>query len=468
MHKFKVGDKVNYKDGPEGVYTVRVEYGDGSVTLENEAGRCSTCFNGEIEHTPKFKIGDKVRFADGSGFLTGYEVTAASGDTVDMRGSGSKYTSVPASELELVEETPAFAPGDKVRVKADCHCLELGADYTVKRTRDGAHGLCILLEELPDWNLGFYAWRFERAPKAAPKFRIGDKVTPKKGVSPAYEGTTLEVIEVEVDYDVREIRTRSPNGNRPYFYARERAPKAAPAFKVGDEVTLKKGFVWTYQAPVIVTWAPPAEGRVRDLAVRDIVGNDGWVEIASLELVPDPDPELKRALDYYNETGYPLDEAPKTNQALRHNQSKPESDYILTYAGGVDAVFSTEFDYYETLYSLVDVYVFLEPDALQSAADALLETLRAEANDCGDDIVALLADTNTRGGKKYAQGNYLKGANWRQYFQGAVRHAQHLQNGDERDDEGFSHRGNFFFNVLALHHCITTGIGTDDRVKAPK
>lgn len=164
-----------------------------------------------------------------------------------------------------------------------------------------------------------------------------------------------------------------------------------------------------------------------------------------------------------------LDEALKSNpaQALRFNTNKPESDYILTYAGGIKATFDEDFDYYGTLETLADVYSSKTlPDC---SLGALINTLRADANDCGDDIVDRLAETNTKGGKKYkVVGNYLKGANWRQYFQAAVRHAQHLQNGDERDAEGFSHRGNFFFNVLALHHCITTGIGTDDRVKAPK
>lgn len=269
------------------------------------------------------------------------------GAVVSVTLDGKTYKTAPGAELAT--GAPEFKAGDKVRALAYMKpdCLQLDTDYTVESTRNGAHGLCLVLEEFSDWVTGFYAWRFERAPVPS----------------------------------IKDARRRA-------------------------------------QAS-----------------------------------------ELKRALDQQAEVQQTV------NQALRFNSNKPESDYILTYAGGVKATFDEDFDYYGTLEALSDVYSSQTvPDC---SLGALLDALRGDAGACGDDIIARLADTNTKGGKKYAQGNYLKGANWRQYFQGAVRHAQNLQNGDERDAEGFSHRGNFFFNVLALHHCITTGIGTDDRVKVP-
>jgi Domain of unknown function (DUF5664) len=147
--------------------------------------------------------------------------------------------------------------------------------------------------------------------------------------------------------------------------------------------------------------------------------------------------------------------------ALRFNEAKPEADYILTFEGGVRAAFGEDFAYRGTLSALAALY----RDVV--GPDHVLDVLRVETHAVGDSIVHLLADTCERGSKKYKQGNYLKGANWRQYFQAAVRHADKIRLGVEYDDEGFSHRGNFIWNVLMACRSISTGLGTDDRIRAP-
>ena len=146
--------------------------------------------------------------------------------------------------------------------------------------------------------------------------------------------------------------------------------------------------------------------------------------------------------------------------ALRANGHKPESDYILTYEGGIRAAFKLDFAYLDTLQALSRLY------RGTADPDYVLDALRRETHVRDESIVLLLADTGARGSKKYAQGNYLKGSNWRQYFQAAVRHAEKIQRGREHDAEGFSHRGNFIWNVLMACHCISTGLGTDDRIRA--
>ena len=148
--------------------------------------------------------------------------------------------------------------------------------------------------------------------------------------------------------------------------------------------------------------------------------------------------------------------------AARHNQNKPESDYILTYEGGTQSVFDPDFPYFNTVYVLGMTY------RRQMAMGDLLAALREDAARNGDDIVQLLAETNTLGAAKYTQGNYLLGANWRQYYQSAVRHAQAMQRDPELDAEGYPHKGNFYFNILMLCHCMYRSLGVDDRIRAPK
>jgi len=152
-------------------------------------------------------------------------------------------------------------------------------------------------------------------------------------------------------------------------------------------------------------------------------------------------------------------------QALRFNSNKPESDYIFTYAGGVDAAFPTDHPYYATLQALGEVYRSNTYGALVENAFELVLIYGQDARDAGQSVVDMIADTNTRGAKKYAPGNYLKGANLRQYFQGCARHAQKP---GEKDAEGFSHDANFGFNVLMIQHCIALGIGVDDRIKVAR
>jgi len=145
--------------------------------------------------------------------------------------------------------------------------------------------------------------------------------------------------------------------------------------------------------------------------------------------------------------------------ALRFNGHKPESDYILTYDGGIRAAFSYTFHYLDTLQALARLY------RDQAGPNEVLDALRRETHVRGESIVHLIADTCERGSRKYARGNYLKGSNWRQYFQAAVRHAERIQAGHEHDAEGFTHRGNFVWNVLMACHCISTGLGADDRIR---
>jgi hypothetical protein len=146
-----------------------------------------------------------------------------------------------------------------------------------------------------------------------------------------------------------------------------------------------------------------------------------------------------------------------TEQALRFNSDKPESDYIFTYVGGVDLIFHEDFPYYPTVKEFGCWY--------RDECDirTVLHQFRADVDTV--QVMQALVDTNTRGAKKYAVGNYLKGANFRQYAQSFVRHMHCLQAGIEVDGEGYSHLGNASFNLLMLDHCIQTGIGIDDRIR---
>lgn len=144
-------------------------------------------------------------------------------------------------------------------------------------------------------------------------------------------------------------------------------------------------------------------------------------------------------------------------QALRYNEGKGEHDYLLTYPGGIDAVFGEDFDYYETLDTLALWY------RDETSTDHIINDLRNDAEAAGHDLASALAETNARGAAKYAAYNYLKGANYRQYCQSAIRHAIELQKGETHDAEGNNHLGALVFNLLMLDACVAWGIGTDDR-----
>jgi hypothetical protein len=228
-----------------------------------------------------------------------------------------------------------------------------------------------------------------------------------------------------------------------------------PAFAIGDRVKCK-----TSNKPLYGV----IDSRVRDGFIVFFADSGCRIYFDTKDLEHDSEDQVDPQADTWPPPAG--SESKASGQALRYNSNKPESDYIFTYEGGIDAVFPASFDYYETLIALRDVYNDHDITVDDKVSD-LLNALRSDASDCGDDIIALLAETNRLGGIKYFPGNYLAGANWRQYFQAGVRHAQKILNGEEKDAEGFPHRGNFFFNVLMLCHCITTGIGTDDRIKAP-
>jgi len=215
------------------------------------------------------------------------------------------------------------------------------------------------------------------------------------------------------------------------------------SFKAGDRVICMNA-EWAEATAAM----PPrlVKGQTYEIKSVDESGRN-------VGLVGDPDP---RAPFWCADRFALAEPAP----ALRFNGHKPESDYILTYEGGIRAAFKLDFAYLDTLQALSRLY------RGTADPDYVLDALRRETHVRDESIVLLLADTGARGSKKYAQGNYLKGSNWRQYFQAAVRHAEKIQRGREHDAEGFSHRGNFIWNVLMACHCISTGLGTDDRIRA--
>lgn len=161
------------------------------------------------------------------------------------------------------------------------------------------------------------------------------------------------------------------------------------------------------------------------------------------------------------------DPLPELNQALRFNTGKPESDYIFTYEGGVRAAFGKNFEFYDTFQELGELYRSA-PTGNSCRVGAVLDALGNDFSDTGHSLIEHLTITNTYGSKKYAQGNYLKGANYRQYFQSLARHGEAILRGEDRDEEGNDHYGAIAFNVLMLCHCFATGIGVDDRIRAPK
>ena len=238
-----------------------------------------------------------------------------------------------------------------------------------------------------------------------------------------------------------------------------------PVFKVGDRVTcveaddtdgrLVKG--QTYE----IEFVYGGGGLVR-------VHNYGWLArrftLAAPATADSPRVEFKvnnsdgATIRIAKAVGL-LAEPATADTALRYNATKPESDYILTYEGGIRAAFKLDFAYYDTLQALACLY------RDQGGFSEVLDALRRETHVRSESIVQLIADTCERGSRKYARGNYLRGGNWRQYFQAAVRHAERIQAGHEHDAEGFSHRGNFIWNVLMACHSISTGLGTDDRIR---
>jgi hypothetical protein len=73
----------------------------------------------------------------------------------------------------------------------------------------------------------------------------------------------------------------------------------------------------------------------------------------------------------------------------------------------------------------------------------------------------LLADTGARGSKKYAQGNYLKGSNWRQYFRPQFVTLNASKPGASMTPKALATE-EFCLERLMACHCISTA-WTDDR-----
>jgi hypothetical protein len=222
---------------------------------------------------------------------------------------------------------------------------------------------------------------------------------------------------------------------------------------------------------------------VRESNDPDMEGRSMWLKSDRLETLPPgaaeafdsmpPAYETKDLGNGYHALSFPepaespnadnAKKSPSADQAMRHNAGKPESDYIFTYKCGPWAAWEKDHPFAFTLDALGEVY--RRDGDLIGGAHRLLGALRKDVALQDASVVDMIADTNTRGAKKYAQGNYLKGANWRQYFQAAARHADHVGRGQTHDAEGFSHANNFVFNVLMIAHCFLTGIGTDDRIR---
>lgn len=158
----------------------------------------------------------------------------------------------------------------------------------------------------------------------------------------------------------------------------------------------------------------------------------------------------------------------KPAEALRYQEGKPQLDYLFTYEGGVEAALCVDHPYFGTLKALAVLYRHPAQCGLRDAVNDVIDALHADALDAGRTLAFDIADTCQRGAAKYAVGNYLKGGSWRQYYRGALSHALALARGEEVDAEGFSHHGNFDWNVLMACHSATTGLGTDDRIRAPK
>lgn len=148
-----------------------------------------------------------------------------------------------------------------------------------------------------------------------------------------------------------------------------------------------------------------------------------------------------------------------SGQALRYNAGKPEVDYLFTYDGGVAAVWHDSY-LCEPLEAFAHWY--REEDC------GLDGVIRQFSDALDENWPELLAKTQVIGAKKYAVGNYLKGANWRQYAQALGRHCLALVRGEQEDAEGNPHQGAVMFNLLMLDHCVVNGLGVDDRIRAPK
>lgn len=145
----------------------------------------------------------------------------------------------------------------------------------------------------------------------------------------------------------------------------------------------------------------------------------------------------------------------------RDNKTKPESDYILTYIGGIDLVFRQDFDFY----SVVDAFAkWYRGEA--SAMDALFQ-LHESCEQYEHDVMSALVETNTFGANEYGVGNYLKPrTNLRQYAQSFVRHAKALNDGETHDVKGNNHLGALAFNCLMVVQCEHNPHVIDDRIRA--
>lgn len=296
---------------------------------------------------------------------------------------------------------------------------------------------------------------------AAPDFKVGDRVKIKTGSCTGQFATVRAIIQ----QSCWPFTVHGDDGHH-YAYAGDSLELVAdePLLSDAEQDALKNAARadWKNWATRVIAHGGSTQYGKTAVSGRDKAVGPDWTATVEVKAVGQP------------------------NQALRYNASKPESDYIFTYEGGIDAAFGPDFEYYDTLIAMRAVYVAERGVAMIRATSDLIEALRSDARDAGDSIIRHIAITNRLGSVKYEPGNYLRGANWRQYFQSAVRHAEKLANGEEFEPDpvlvkiakekglytedmeaGFPHRGNFFFNVLCLCHCITTGIGTDDRIRRP-
>ena len=485
--RFKVGDVVQAQDGTQchtilGSKRYTVDYVlQGSeaelLRLEGKDGYwAGDCF--AVVAEPEFKVGDIVRCIDDNMFYTVKGVDRRAYLTLeDTAGTWrpdhfTLYARViDRKNPPKCDSMPPVADARPVLSASNVKpsTCERRQEFEAMREQN-AKSFAAALDALGTTPVDPHADTVP-PPAPAPSYDIGDRVLVKSdgglGTVLGLDRLDRVVTEVFVEFD-----QENEHGNaRCWFSPEELEP--APSFAPSSEV-LRGGATRPGK-----TAAQEAE---RAFAMGGRTPAEFFKGMA--------DEACHAAEDRFNETFHALrnnlDAATMNDmlpQALRYNKNKPESDYIFTYEGGISAVFDESFDYYDTLLALRDLY---QDECPESLVEGVLEALRQDANDAGDDIIQMLAETNRRGGIKYIPGNYLKGANWRQYFQSGARHAQKLQNGEEWEydatlvveaekkglytedlEKGFPHRGNFFFNVLALCHCIILGIGTDDRIKAP-
>lgn len=344
---------------------------------------------------------------------------------------------------------------------------------------------------------------FDEAASAPKCLKVGDRVRDLGKTFPNIEGRLGTVVQllrppafVYVEFDGDGFRRGRYPGEVEFVSSApaQSSPPAEPKFKVGD-------YAWCQNQKVKVVGVIDDGGRYRGVSEGGLNG----VCVGPDELRPaknyyhvfrdaPPVPEFdgvakfdakafRRAVEKEIEAEV---KAQAKEQALRYNSGKPESDYVFCYVGGTQAAYGHEHKFAFTLQKLGVLYRYTDTYEFKSLAADVVWELGKEAKAAGISIVEALADTNTKGGVKYEPGNFLKGANLRQFFQGAARHAEKpgqweadpilVQKAKAKGvyagreayfDKGFNHDYNFIFNVLMIQHCITLGIGTDDRIKKP-